>query len=70
MVYYEPVNVTINAPELAKIINNMVMRHHKGLKSIVIDRGLLFPSKFLSSLYYLVGIKKKLSIAFYHQINS
>ncbi len=46
MVHYEPVKVTINAPGLAKVIINMVVRHHRVPESIVMDQGLLFTSKF------------------------
>ncbi len=46
MVYYEPVKITIDAPSLAKVIINVVVHDYKVLESIVIDRGLLFTSKF------------------------
>ena len=67
MVYYEPVKVTIDALELAKIILDMVVRHHGLPDSIVSDRGSLFISKFWSSLCYFLGIKWRLSTAFYPQ---
>ena len=35
MVYYEPVKVTIDAPGLAEVIINVVMRHYDLLNSIV-----------------------------------
>ena len=37
MVYYEPVKVTIDAPGLAEVIINMVVRYHGVLESIVTD---------------------------------
>ena len=37
MVYYEPVKVIIDVPSLAKVIINVVIRHYKISKSIVID---------------------------------
>ncbi len=46
IVYYEPVKVTVDVPSLAKVIINVVVRHHKVSESIMIDRGLLFISKF------------------------
>ena len=46
MVHYEPVRVTINAPGLAKIITDVIGRHHGLLDSIVTNRGSLFTSKF------------------------
>ena len=67
MVYYEPVKVTFNAPGLAKVIIDVVMRHHSFPDLIVTDRKLLFTSKFWSLLCYFLGIKQILSIAFYHE---
>ena len=70
MVHYKPVKVTINASGLTEVIINMVVRHHGLLDSIVTNRGLLFTSKFWSLLCYFLGIKQKLSTAFYLQMNS
>ncbi len=69
MVYYKPVNITIDVPRLAKVIINRVICHYNIFESIVIDQGLLFILKFRSLLYYFLRIKKKLSITFYSQIN-
>ena len=65
MVHYEPVKVTIDAPGLAEVILDVVVRHHGLPDSIVCDRGSLFTSKFWSSLCYFLGIKRRLSTAFY-----
>ncbi len=46
MLYYEPIKVMIDAPGLAKVIIDVVLRHHRVPESIVIDQGLLFISKF------------------------
>ena len=67
MVYYKPVKVIIDAPGLAEIIINVVVRHHGLSDSIVTDRRSLFISKFWSSLCYFLGIKQKLSTAFHSQ---
>ncbi len=67
MVYYELVKVTINAPGLAEVILDMVVRHHSLPDSIVSDRGSVFTSKFWLSLCYFLGIKLRLSIAFHPQ---
>ncbi len=48
LVHYEPVKVTIDAPGLAEVIINVVMRHHSLPDSIFSDRGLVFTSKFRS----------------------
>ena len=67
MVHYEPVKVTINVPGLAEVIINVVVRHYGFSNSIVTDRGSLFTSKFWSSLYYFLDIKRRLSTAFHPQ---
>ena len=67
MVHYKPVKVTIDAPGIAEVIINVVVRHHGLPDSIVTDRGSLFTSKFSSSLCYFLGIKQRLSTAFYPQ---
>ena len=67
MVHYEPVKVTIDAPGLAEVILDVVVRHHGLPDSIVSDRGSLFTSKFWSLLCYFLGIKRRLSTAFHPQ---
>ena len=67
MVYYEPVKVTIDAPGLAEVIIDVVVRHHGLPDSIISDRGAIFTSKFWSSLCYFLGIKRRLSTAFHPQ---
>ena len=67
MVHYEPVKVTINAPGLAEVILDVVVRHHGLPDSIVSDKGSLFTLKFWSSLCYFLGIKRGLLTAFHPQ---
>ncbi len=67
MVHYEPVKVTIDAPGLADVIIDVVMRYHSLPNPIVSDRGSVFTSKFWSSLCYYLKIKRKLSTAFHPQ---
>ncbi len=67
MVHYVPVKITIDAPDLAKMIINVVVRHHGVLESIVTNQSSLFTSKFWFSLCYFLGIKRKLSTAFHPQ---
>lgn len=57
--------VTINVPSLVKVIISMILYYHGVPKSIIANRGLLFISKFWSSMCYFLQIKKKLPIAFY-----
>ena len=65
MVHYEPVKVTIDAPGLAEVIIDVVVRHHGLPDSIVTNRESLFTLKFWSLLCYFLGIKWRLSTAFY-----
>ena len=37
MVYCEPIKVTIDTPDLAKVIIDVVKRHHRVLESIVMN---------------------------------
>ncbi len=67
IVHYVPVKITIDAPGLAEVIIDVVVRHHGVPESIVTDRGSLFTSKFWSSLYYFLGTKMKLSTTFHPQ---
>ena len=67
IVYYKPIKVTINAPGLAEVIIDVVVRHHGFPNSIITDRGSLFTSKFWSLLCYFLDIKQKLSTAFHPQ---
>ena len=69
MVHYKLVKVTIDAPGLAEVIINKVVRHHGLPNSIITNRGLLFTSKFWSLLCYFLGIKQRLSTAFHLQID-
>ncbi len=69
MVYYVLVKVTIDVPGLAEVIIDVIVHYHGVLESIVIDRDLLFISKFWSLLCYFLGIRRKLSTTFYPQTN-
>ena len=70
MVHYKPVKVTIDAPGLAKVIINVVVRQHSFSDSIVTDRGSLFTSKFWSLLCYFLSIKRRLSTTFHPQMDN
>ena len=65
IVHYESVKVITNALGLAKVILNKVIWHHSLLNSIMSDKGLLSTSKFWLSLCCFLGIKRRLSTAFY-----
>ena len=67
IVHYKPVKITIDAPGLAKVIIDVLMRYHGLLNLIVTNQGSLFTSKFWSLLCYFLGIKCQLSTAFHPQ---
>ena len=67
MVHYEPVQTTITASTLAKIILNVLVWYYGLHDSIVSNRGSVFTFKFWSSLCYFLSIKRRLSTAFYPQ---
>ena len=67
MVHYEPVKLTIDAPGLAEVIIDVVVRHHGLPDSIISDRGSVFTSKFWSLLCYFLRIKRRLYNAFQPQ---
>ena len=69
MVYYKSIKVIIHAPGFTEVIINVVVRHHGLPDLIVIIWELLFTSKFWSLLCYFLGIKQRLSTAFYPQTN-
>ena len=64
IIYYKPVQTTITAATLAKIILNVVIWYHGLPQSIISNCNLVFMFKFWSSLYYLLSIKRSLSIIF------
>ena len=66
---YKLIKIRINAPGFIKIIIDNVVRYHGLPNSIISDWDLLFMSKFWSLLYYFLGIKWKLSMAFHSQTN-
>ena len=67
MVHYKLLKVIIDALGLVKVILDVVVQHYSLPDSMVINRGSLFTSKFWLLLYYFLGIKRRLSTAFYPQ---
>ena len=67
LIHYKPVKVTIDVPGLAKVILDVVVWHYGLSNLIVTNRGFFFTAKFWSSLCYFLGIKWRLSTAFYPQ---
>ena len=69
IVYYKPINVTINAPVLAEVIFDVVVSYYGVFDSFVSNKDLLFTCKFWSSLCYIFVIKRRLSTALHSQTN-
>ena len=69
MVHYKLVKVTIDTLGLAEVIIDMVVWYHSLPDSIVTNRGSFFTSKFWSLLCYFLGVKWRLSTAFYPQMD-
>ena len=46
IVYYKPVKIIFNTPDLAEVIINIVVRYHSLPNSIVTDKDFLFILKF------------------------
>lgn len=65
IVYYKPIKVMIDIPDLARVIINMIVRYYDICKLIVMDKDLLFILKLWSLLYYFLDIKKCLFTASY-----
>ena len=55
--YYKLVKIIIDALGLAKVIINVIVRYHNFSNSIIINRDLLFASKFLLLQCYFFNIK-------------
>jgi hypothetical protein len=65
--HYIPVRKTIDAPELAEVFIEAVIRLHGVPKSIVMDRGSVFTSRFWASLCYYMETRRALSTSFHPQ---
>lgn len=69
IVYYEPVKIIYNAPRLAEIIIDEVVKEHSLPDSVVFKKGSLFISKFCSLLCFFFNFKHRLFTSFYLQTN-
>lgn len=57
IVYYEPIKITIDVLNLAKLIIHMVIEYYSLLNLIVINHNSIFNSKLFLLLYYFFKIK-------------
>ena len=55
--YYKSIKVIIDIWGLIKVIINIIIRYYNFLDFIVLDKSLLFTSKFWLLLYYFSYIK-------------
>lgn len=69
MVHYKLVKTTIDVANFIEIIIDIVLRYHGLSEFIMSNQGLVFISKFWSSLYYFFDIMQKLSTTFHLQID-
>lgn len=67
MIYYKLPKITVNVSGITKVIIDVVLKYHSLQDLIVTDHGLIFILKFCSSLYYFLGIKKRILIALHFQ---
>ena len=65
IMHYELVKITIDTPVLTEVIINIVVQHYGFPNSIVSNHRAIFTSKFWSSFYYFLGIKRQLFTIFY-----
>lgn len=56
MIYYKLIKVTVNVLSLAPVFLNIAIKYNSILYYIVNNEGLVFTSKFKSSLYYIFNI--------------
>lgn len=70
IIYYKPIQITINATSLAKVSISILIQHNGLSNSIMSYKRPMYTFKFFSLLYYLFDIKQKLLTVFYLQINS
>lgn len=64
-IFYQPVKVTFDALQFAKVILNIIIRQHDLSHQIFINKASLFTSKFLFLFYYFFCIKQRLSVVFH-----
>lgn len=70
MVSYKPIKVTINASGLIKVIMVIIKSYHELPDFVIGNCDLVFTSRFWSSLYYFLKIKKHFSTNFHLEIQS
>jgi hypothetical protein len=67
MIRVVPTNTEVTSEGIARIFRDNIFRHHGLPKNVISDRGVQFVSKFLTSLYNLLGISASPSTAYHPQ---
>ena len=67
MVRYIPINMTIDAAELAEVFHSEIVCRYGMPSGIVSDRGSVFTSAFWSTVCFHSRVKRRLSTAFHPQ---
>ena len=69
MTHFVPCKKTITSEDTVKLFIDNIYRYHGLPDDIVSDRGPQFVSKFWQSLFKILQVKIKLSLAFHLQID-
>ena len=69
MALYLPIVKTITITKLINLFLDKVVRHFITPRGIISNYSSIFTSKFWLELYFAIKIKRRLSIAFYPQID-
>ena len=65
--HFIPFKETYDVPKLAHVMLDRLIRYHGILKAFITDRDKLFTLNFWQTLVAQIGIKHKLSTAYYPQ---
>jgi transposase InsO family protein len=65
--HFFPVNITMNAADLAELFHKEIELRYGAPRGIISDRGSVFTSKFWSELCFYSKVKRRLSTAFHPQ---
>ena len=69
MVRYLPINIIIDITTLAEVFYTKIVCYYNMPDGIISDRDSVFISAFWFAIYFYSKIKRRLSIAFYPQID-
>ena len=69
MIRLKAMTMDISSEGIAKIYRNKIWKLHRVPKTILSDQGPQFVLKFMEEFTKVLGTKRRLSIAYYHQTN-